>query len=161
MRLAALVALASIAALACEPGARISDTGYVGTWERGNDKVRSRVAIRKDGAAYRFRWTQSNADASWTVACDWEGECTEHLDGAKIAAFRFQTSIDPESGHLLVDVLRSETSGGKGDYADRDELVLEPGGLKLWSYTVQHDGQPVTRGRGPARLLTKVSNATE
>ena len=67
----ATVLLAACAACLLPP--MISDTGYVGTWSRGNDRNISIVAITERNGRWFFRWTKRSYDGKLTVLCDWGG----------------------------------------------------------------------------------------
>lgn len=140
-------------------GHRVSDTGYVGTWSRGSKQASSTISISKQGDRYRFFWNLVQNDGQWTVKCDKDSRCIETCDGKKSAEYQFSTRVDPETGHLIV---RGDSTvfGPKGEFKryDIDELIVDEGGLKLTSYTIERDGTKMKRGEGPLRSFQKVSD---
>jgi hypothetical protein len=153
---AVAVLLWAAVAMACAP--RISDTGYVGTWARGSDRVRSTIAIYKDGEEYLFRWKVDTADGKWRVRCDWDGRCEEQVDGEKVSDYRFVARKDPATGHLIVecDGVVSKPKHAVIHYVD--ELVVEPGGRVLSSYSLERGGQRFEGGARPKRSYEKVAD---
>jgi hypothetical protein len=151
----------SIFAAACTI-TRVSDTGYVGTWSRGSAVGTSTISIAKTGDQYRFFWKLRSADKKWTVDCDKNSRCIEILNGVKIAEYQFTTRIDPATGHLIVDGDLS-LFDPKGDVKEKrrdvDELILEPGNLKLGSYTFERNGKTLIGDERPQRHFEKVSNS--
>ncbi len=137
---------------------RPSNTGFVGTWSRGNDRATSTISISRDGDAYRFRWRLTSDDGDWSVECDAEGACQEFIDGAETSEFRFVAGIDPESGHLLVECNGRSLPPHEKPIHYVDELVLEPGGLALWSYTNERGTDRFEGDARPKRRLEKVSD---
>lgn len=154
------IAVLSLACLAASCGGEpvVSDTGYTGTWTRGTDRARSTVSIVPDGDGYRFRVEISTDDDSRTMTCDWDGRCEEVVGGRPVADHRFTTSVDPDSGHLIVacEVRRADD----GEVLDRfvDELVVESGGRVLQVYTIERKGEPLKRGFGGKRTFEKISD---
>ena len=153
---------AGVAALvACSSAPKISDTGYVGTWGRGNDRARSTIAIVKDGDGYRFRWQGLGDSGGWRVTCGWDGSCKEFARGELIATYIIQTSVDPGTGRLRVTTTRTGTSKSPGDNVDVDEIVVESGGKVLRSYVVQRNEQRYEAGKGSTRLFDKISDRVD
>jgi hypothetical protein len=150
------VLLLLLALPGCAPP--LSDTGYVGTWTRGSERSKSTIAIHKESDRYLFRWKVDTADGKWRVRCDWDGRCEEHVDGAKVAEYRFETRVDPASGHLLVECNGNVTKPKPLTVHYLDELVVEPGGRVLWSYTLQRGGQTFEGEARPRRSFDKVSD---
>ena len=90
--------LIALAAAGCAGKPRLSDTGYEGTWGRGNERIRSTIAIARDGERWLVRIGVRSSDGSYAVRCGWDGLCEEIQDGERIYDHRFVTSVDPESG---------------------------------------------------------------
>jgi len=143
----------------CSSAPQISDTGYVGTWGRGNERVRSTIAIVKDGERYRFRWTAAVEDDSWKVKCGWDGNCQEFVNDDQVATYVIESLLDPESGRLHVKSTRtgSEKSPPLTN-VDLDELVVEFGGKVLRSYVIQRNNDHYAPGEGSTRYFDKVSD---
>ncbi len=158
-----LVALAVLSGPACRLKPKVSDTGYVGTWSRGNDRGVSTVAIARVGDAYRFRWWKRTFDPARGLAldvrCEWNGRCEERLFGELIATYEFSTRTDPATGRLLVECHERRVAPEKKDIHYVDELVVEPGGKVLWSYTDQTDGHRYVDSERPMRSFDKVADA--
>jgi hypothetical protein len=141
---------------------RVSDTGYVGTWSRGNAVGTSVISIGKTGDLYRFNWKLTSADRKWSVDCDKNSHCIEILDGLKVTEYQFSTRVDPATGHLIVqgDLKIFDPKGEvKENRVDIDELILEAGNLKLGSFTVERNGKKLTGGERPQRFFEKISNS--
>ncbi len=163
----ALPAVALLCALAtgCAGDVAVSDTGYAGTWSRGPAHAKSIVAIARVGDGYRFRWTKITREprglrrVKLEVRCDWDGQCVETLDGRKIAEHRFRTWTDPDSGHLMVEWSERRLGPEPRESRTVDELVVEPGGRVLWSYTIERDGRRFEGEARPKRSFTKVADA--
>jgi len=80
-----------------------------------------------------------------------------HVSDERTSEYRFRTSLDAETGHLMV------ACEGRYFEADREfhyvnELVLEDGGASLWSYTIERNGQSFVGDQRPRRKFTKVSD---
>jgi len=147
------------AALAgCSRPPRVSDTGYAGTWGRGSVRARSTLAIVKDGAEYRFRWTAVSDDDKWKVTCDWDGKCQEFTKGEQVASYGLDCRVDPETGRLRVKTTRTGTPKSPDNHTDVDELVVEPGGKVLRSSVIQRDDEHFAAGAGSTRFFDKVSD---
>jgi hypothetical protein len=158
LRALACVAMLSLASCWWQP--EVSNTGYVGTWVRGNAHTRSSLAIMKEGETYRVRWTLKTDDGKWNVTCDWNGRCEEYKVGKKVATFTFQPYV--ENGLLMLRTTRMPLlPGDPQKYSDLDQLVVEPSGTTLWSYTVERNGTKYKPREGPYRWLKKVSNDIE
>src|SRR5258705_11107985 len=67
------IALAATMLSACDLPPMLSDTGYRGTWQRGNVRNISLVAITEVGGRWYFRWTKRSFDGRLTVLCEWDG----------------------------------------------------------------------------------------
>jgi hypothetical protein len=144
--------------LACRSRPRITDRGYEGTWQRGNDRVRSTISILKRGDRYLFRWSQTTKDESWLVRCGWDGRCVETVDGKKVSDYVFRTWIDEKTGRLMVESSRTGSATSKVDVHDVDQLEVEAGGTTLVCHTVERNGQRYPVGGGPARWFSKIAD---
>lgn len=152
-------------AAGCAGDLVVSDTGYVGTWSRGSAHVKSIVTIARVGEEYRFRWRKVSREprglrrVKLEVRCDWDGKCVETLEGKKIAEHQFRTWTDPKSGHLMVEWLERRLEPELRESLAVDELVVEPGGRGLWSYTIERNGETFEGEARPKRFFTKVADA--
>ncbi len=143
----------------CDAPVRVSDTGYVGTWTRGNDRVSSTIAIYHDGERYRFRWFVHSKDGKWSVRCDWDGQCEEFVDGEKTSVYTFRTWTEETTGHLMVECTGRVWKPREVEIHYVDELVLADEGRTLWSYTLERGGQRFEGDARPRRQFRKVSDA--
>ncbi len=159
MRGYVLVVLALLLTLGCSEALTLSDTGYTGTWSRGNERVKSIIAIARVGDEYRFRWSKASEDGKYAVRCDWDGRCEELLEGRKIAEHTFRTWTDPESRHMMIEAHEKRFQPDPIEIHYVDELVVEPDGRTLKSYTIERDGEKFEPGEGPNRTFTKVADA--
>lgn len=156
----ALVAALLVAASGCTVRPKVSDTGYTGTWARGNDRVRSTISITREGDGYRFRWSKSSYDGKFTVRCGWDGACEETLNGALVARHLLSTALDRETGALRVSVAESRLVPEKVEIRYVDELAVEEGGKVLRSTTIERGGVVLDAGGGrPTRTFDKVADA--
>ncbi len=144
---------------ACSVRPKVSDTGYTGTWAKGNDRGVSIVAIARAGDRHLFRWSKHSYEHSLDVTCGWDGRCEEKLLGKLMATYEFSTRTDPATGRLLVECRERRLEPEKLDIHYVDELVVEPGGKLLWSYTNERDGQKFERDGRPTRSFEKVADA--
>jgi hypothetical protein len=136
----------------------VSDTGYQGTWQRGNDRVKSTISIVEVDGEYLFRWAKTSVDGKSVVKCDWEGTCAEYFDGEKTADLEFRPWVDEESGRLRVEC-RGRTHGPEpSEFFYIEELVLRKKGLAIRSWTLEDSNGTYTGGRGPRRNLAKISD---
>ena len=162
MKVIRLGALLGALAVSCADPPRPTDTGYVGTWRRANDRAASIVAIVKTDAGYAFRWTKRSYVPDGTlklvVDCGWDGRCIETLEGVEQARYDFRTWIHPDTGRLMVEGNEIRTVPERLELHFIDELVVEPGGQVLWSYTAMKNGQTFEGGGRPMRSFRKVSD---
>lgn len=148
----------ALVATACSGGAEIvSDTGFVGTWGRGNDRAKTRFSIAEVDDGYRFHWRADSADGTWKVRCDWKGVCFEYFDEMKTTEFRFRI-WEGDDGIVRVECRgRYLESGRETHYID--ELVLADEGRTLEAWTVERDGQTFEGDRRPLRRYAKIADA--
>ena len=152
----ALVVLAASAACRARP--HVSDTGYVGTWQRGDDRARSTISIVKQGRGYLFRWSESSEGNVRSVRCGWNGECDEIIDGRSVAHYTFRTRIDEATGHLEVECSGRVIKPREMAVHDVDRLEVESGGTYLAFHTLLRNGQRFPANAGPTRWFKKVSD---
>ena len=152
----------AVALAGCSSAPQISDTGYVGTWGRGNERSRSTIAIVKVGEGYRFRWIAASENEKWKVICDWEGNCKELLKDEQVATYLIEPSLDPASGRLHVKTTRTGSKTSPPIHnVDLDELVVESGGKVLRSYIIQRNEDHYPPGEGSTRFFDKVSDEVD
>lgn len=156
----ATVALAAALLSACGTSVRprASDTGYTGTWARDNPRIRSMVAIARSGEAYRYRVSVASDDGRWTIRCDWDGACIETVDGRRVEALAFATSVDPVSGRLRVDCHARALVPERKDYRVLEEIEVLPGGKRLAFRTLERDGVAYPEAARPRREFVKVAD---
>jgi hypothetical protein len=154
---ALIFAAASLAACGLPP--MVSDTGYRGTWSRGNEHNTSFVAIAEVGGRWYFRWTKRSHDGKHSVLCGWDGRCTERLDGNQIALYTIVTRYDPASGTLATDTVEERTAPVQQTFRYTDVMSVTDGGLTLWNYTTDRDGQHYEGKARPRRSFSKVANS--
>ena len=137
----------------------ISDTGYRGTWSRGNDRNASIVAISEVNGRWFFRWTKRSFDRKFTVLCDWDGRCEERLNGELVATYAITTRFDASSGTLLTDTVEERMIPNKMTLRYTDVMEVKDNGRTLWNYTTERDGQRFDGAARPMRSFTKVANS--
>jgi hypothetical protein len=159
-----ILALASITLVVAGCGGGlpdvVSDTGYQGTWQRGNERVKSTISIVEVRGEYLFRWSKTSADGKVKVNCTWDGPCQEFVDGEKTSDYTFRAWKDPESGHLRVECHGKVYRPTPLDVYYVDELIARKGknGLVLRSHTIEDAHGTYEIGSGPRRDFTKVSD---
>jgi hypothetical protein len=137
----------------------ISDTGYRGTWRRSNDRAVSIVAITEQSGRWYFRWTKRSSDGKSTVLCDWDGACEERLDGQRVATYTITTRFDAASGTLWADTVEERVTPSKRTLRYTELLEVKDGGLTLWNYTTDRDGEHFEGNGRPMRSFTKTANS--
>jgi hypothetical protein len=158
-RFAILLLAALGGVVACTPEVRVSNTGYEGTWSRGTERAMSTIAFVRDGDGMRFRWSVRSDDDKWSVRCGWDGRCEEYVDGVKTSEYTFRTWEDEETGHVMLECTGRVFLPKELDVHYVDELVLEPDGLVMWSYSLERGGQTYEGDARPKRKFEKVSDA--
>jgi hypothetical protein len=156
LRRAAACAVLGAMAAAC--GARPTDTGYNGTFARGNDRSRSMVHLihNERGAWAKLNWRTDNE--SWIVDCDWDGRCTLRVNGEESGSYQYRVWEDPATRHLMLECHVKYTRPEVKEFHFVDELVLREGGLKLLAYTVEKEGQKLAEGERPVYFFDKLSD---
>ena len=155
-RVRGLVAVVVAVAAACGIPPLRSDTGFRGTWRRSNDRNSSIVSIVASDGAYRFRWTKRSFDGKLTVLCDWDGRCEERLNGALMATYRIRTWL--ENGKLYTETVENRQVPEARTFRYTDEMEVADGGMTLWNYTVERDGQRLQGNERPRRSFHKVAD---
>jgi hypothetical protein len=154
------MAAALFAALtACGLPPMISDTGYRGTWSRGNDRNVSIVAIAEVGGTWLFRWTKRSFDGQYSILCDWDGACAEWLEGKRIATYTIKTRYDAETSRLFTDTVEERQVPVQRTYRYTDVMEVTDGGRTLWNYTTDRDGEHFAEGARPQRSFTKIADS--
>src|SRR4029079_8132353 len=135
-----------------------TDTGYVGTWARGEGYARRTVSIVRSGDRYLFRPHVHAADGTWDLECGWDGRCIETVDHEKTSEYTFRTWIDPVSSHLMVECTGTATKPQRLDIHYVDELVVEPGGKTIRVFTHERAGQTFEGNARPQYVFTRVAD---
>ena len=136
----------------------VSDTGYQGTWQRGNDRVKSTISIVEVDGEYMFRWTKTSVDGKSRATCDWEGTCAEYFDGEKASDSVFRTWVDEESGLLRVECRGQTYQPETSELFYIDELKLIKKGLAVRSRTIEDLNGRYEGSKRPLRDFTKISD---
>lgn len=143
----------AVAAGACGP--RVSDTGYVGLWQREAQTGPSRIAIWRVGDEYRFASIVEGKDRK--VDCDEHGDCDEIVDGQLIYRWHYRAFLGDGDDTLYVECRGEPAIEGNTPLTYVDRLELQPGGLELHSFTVQRNRFKLPRPGGPY-VFVKVSD---
>lgn len=151
---AVLTALAAVAGCSLPPMA--TPTGFSGTWARGNDRVRTMLAIAPRGSDTLVRIRLVTEDGSWSVRCGWDGQCTESKDGKVIAVLTVRSDLDAAGKLRIALDEHSRTAGASMRYTD--ECVLAPDGMLLRCETIEKDGVPFDPRVRPSREFSKVAD---
>ena len=158
-----VIGCAVLIASACGGGGNslpdeVSDTGYEGTWQRGNERVQSTLAIVKVEGKYLLRHSLNSADNHTRVECDWEGSCEQFIDGEKTGYYMFRTWIDDSSGKLRVEVTGRLEGPTPVDIHYVDQLVLGKEGRLLRAYALEYNDKTYEFKQGPLRNFPKISD---
>jgi len=137
----------------------ISDTGYRGTWSRGNDRNVSIVAITEANGRWFFRWTKRSFDGKFSILCNWEGRCEEKLNEELLATYVITTRYDAAAGTLTTDTIEQRTVPDAQTFRYTDVMQVKDGGRTLWNYTIERDGQRYEGAARPQRSFSKVANS--
>ncbi len=160
-RLARRAAAAAALAAACACAERVGDTGYVGTWSLGNERVRSTLSIAGTGGEHKARLGLRTADGKREVRCAWDGSCEEIVEGVRTGVWKIALRPDPGTGRLRLETeIREAGAGGEGRRTI-DELVVVPGGLAIEAWTVERNGQTFRGDGRPKRVYRKISDRVE
>jgi hypothetical protein len=157
-RIGAVVLAASVLA-SCDLPPMISDTGYRGTWRRGNDRNVSIVAITESSGRWYFRWTKWSSDGRLAVHCDWDGRCEELVDGKRVATYTITTRFDADSGKLWTDTVEEWLVPARPPRRYTEVMEIRNGGLTLLNVTTDRDGERFEGLTGPQRSFTKIANS--
>lgn len=158
MRRSLAILVAAFVAASCGLPPMISDTGYVGTWRGGNDRVVSLVAIARAADGYRVRVDLRTDDASWVTACAWDGTCEHRVKGVPTYRYRVRSWVEPETHRLRVEFDGHGVAdpGTTDHYVD--EFVVQPGGMRLECSTILRNGTTYPDNARPKRTFAKVAN---
>jgi len=137
----------------------ISDTGYRGTWSRGNDRNVSIVAIAEVDGRWFFRWTKRTFDRKFTILCDWEGRCEERLNGKLIATYAMTTRYDAATETLSTETVEERMVPDRQTFRYTDVMEVNDNGRTLWNYTSDRDGQHYEGAARPKRSFAKIANS--
>jgi len=159
---AVVVSMAALAGCLPDLPPMVSDTGYEGTWSRGNERGHSILAIRKVGDRHLFRWSKvaygPGGEKMLEVRCDWEGRCVETLQGRELATYAFRTWVDEGTGRLMVEGVEERIRPERFTNRFVDELVVEDEGRTLRRFTLERMGQTFPGDGRPMASFEKVSN---
>jgi hypothetical protein len=136
----------------------VTDTGYQGTWRRGNERTQSELAIVEHEGEYRMRLSRTTSDRQTNIRCDWSGNCEEFVEGMKTSEYKFRVWIDEERGNLRLECKGQVFEPAPLDVHYIHELVVMPKGHVLKSYTVLDADGTYEFKKGPRRRLHKVSD---
>jgi len=142
--------------VSCVGKPKATDTGYAGTWTRGNERIRSTLSIVRSEGRFRTRLVVRSTDGSYAMTVGWDGRGEEVQDGAKTLDLRFRTSVEPATGRVLVECSGTPLVPSRHAFHYVDELVVAPGGLLLSAYTLERDGQRYEGDARPRREYVKV-----
>lgn len=164
MRAIGIVAMTFLLAGCGLPSTGPRPGGYEGTWV-STSSVRggfSSLSIVRDGSGWRVRLYAHNDGEQIGevrhVRCDWNGECTVREGENTRGTMRISLEPQADSEHLLLRSVEDYTSPEPKHIERLDELVLEDGGMKMTSYTIDRAGEHFEGYGRPMRHLKRVSN---
>ena len=131
----------------------ISDTGYIGAWERR--ETGSVISMVELEAGIGFTW--SRVVEGQIYRCTRAGRCDVYIGEQAVFRYDFRTYRTDDSEHLFVEC--TGTPAGEGGKSVRfvERLELAPGGTELLSYAVELEGLERDPPDGPIRFV-KMSN---
>ena len=135
-----------------------SDTGYLGTWSRGNERSVSIVAITRVEDRWLFRWTKRTFDGKFAILCDWDGHCEEKLNGRLVATYAIATRYDAATRKLYTDTVEERSIPEHQTFRYTDVMEVKDDGQTLWNYTVERDGRHFEGTERPQRSFAKVAD---
>jgi hypothetical protein len=135
---------------------RVTNTGYEGTWQRGNERVRSRLAIVKHNGEYLVRPDKTSADGTVKMKCDWDGKCEEFVEGEKTSDLTFRAWIAEERGYLRIECKGQVYAPSQLDIHYIHELKVRKQGTNLRSWTILDQNGEYAFREGAQRNLTKI-----
>jgi len=136
----------------------VSDTGYEGTWQRGNEQIKSQLSIVKMEDGYRFRHSKFSPDGKVRVDCTWDGECEEFADGESVARYKFDASVNEATGRLRIECTGRIEGQNPQDLHYVDELVVVRKGKLLRAFRLLDNNGTYEFGEGPRIEMKKLSN---
>jgi len=119
---------------------------------------RSVLSILKEDGSWRFRWKLDSEDGRWKVRCNWEGQCEEFVDEARVATYTFKVTQGETPDTLTVECERVSLRPNDAGYHYVDDLVLGPGGTSLTAYTRKLGDTTYTRESTRTLKFDKVSD---
>jgi hypothetical protein len=154
-RLAAVALALAGFVLVAGCGATVSNTGFVGTWQRASG-AESKFSLRPTEAGLVWNWSMDIGARK--VRCDGAGSCEEFQGEKKIYDYHFQVEEREEApGSIFVrcDAMPATPESVELHYVDR--LDLQPDGLSIGSYMVEMNGEPLAEPKGPV-VFNKISD---
>jgi hypothetical protein len=148
--------VALIVAAGC--GTTPTDTGHLGSWEREVAKGRvSRIALwEEDGRTY-FCWSTHGENWTQRVRCAPGGISETVVRREVIYEHRFHIRPGDADDELIVDVEGVPQKEGTTPIRWTDRLVVQPGGMELFSYKLSLNGKVFEKPLQPLRF-TKVAD---
>ncbi len=155
----AALGLGLVLVFGCTTRPKVTDTGYTGTWAKGNEFSRSTISILRKGDRVWFRWGVSSQNDKWSVKCTWDGRCEETDNGKKLSEYTFKTWVDKKTDRVMVEASRLLFKPEKRTIHWIDELRVAPGGKTLYSFTIERDEDKWVAGTGPQYTFEKVADS--
>jgi len=155
-----LLCVAMLLAAACGGGLPevVTDTGYEGTWQRGNERVQSTFSIVEIEGEYRVRWGKTSDDGKLRVTCDWDGRCEEFVDGEKTSDYLYRAWLDESSGRLRLACRGTVVQPTPLEIDWVDELKLRDEGRVLRFIRIEDRVYRFDPARPPRRDYDKLSD---
>jgi hypothetical protein len=119
-------------------GGAVSNTGFVGAWERPLGGGHSTISIHDGDEGYRFTWNK--VQGNQTVTCQPSGPCEEFVGGIKVYEWEFRAYTEAGSPHLFVEAVGRPLGDEAPARRYLDRLELGADGLVLWSHALEVDG---------------------
>lgn len=140
-----LAAIGALATAACSNS--VSDTGYVGSWQRDTLGGVSVVSLRETADGWGVSWHLEADDHQ--VRCDAEGVCDETVAGEIIYRWRLSAERVPGEASLRLTRAGEAVREGTTPLTEVLRLDLAQDGLSLTAWVESRNGEPLPRPAGP------------
>lgn len=133
--------------IGCRGPEPVSDTGFIGTWQRVDST--STISFARTESGLVFDWILDADDRS--VRCDGRGRCDERFRGDKVYEWTFRAEVDTDGKSLRLAREGTPIGATTTPLTEVDRVEIRPGGLELYAFTIERDGAPLGAPNGPFR----------
>lgn len=135
-----------------------TDTGFVGTWGRGEKgRARAEISIWTEGETVRFRVNRYGPEGTHDLRCGREGPCLEFSGDVPYYEYEYRVTRSEGKEVLFVECDGRPLNDSTTPIQWIERYVVVPGGLALEAWRVETNRQPIASPRVRARY-TKISD---